>query len=79
MGSFCFQMGFGSGHPRSVDYFQSDYGSFSEVHNKDTRVEDCDINFQYYIDRAERIIRKIQSGGKKQVVKVIHSASVGTW
>ena len=41
-GSFCFQMGFGSGHPRSVDYFQSDYDSFSEVHNKDTRVENVD-------------------------------------
>jgi len=38
---------------------------------KTIKVEESDINFDYYIMRAEKIIRKIQSGNKKETVKVI--------
>lgn len=38
-GFFCFQTGFGSGHPRSVDYFTEHYENESEFLDKDVRVE----------------------------------------
>ena len=38
-GFFCFQTGFGPGHPRSVDYFTEHYQNESEFLDKDVRVE----------------------------------------
>jgi hypothetical protein len=37
---------------------------------KETNVATAGINYQYYIERAERIIHKIQTGGKKRSVIV---------
>lgn len=37
----------------------------------DTSVSSLDIDFNYYIQRTERIVRKIKTGGKKQVIKTI--------
>jgi len=42
-GYLCFQTGFGSGHPRSVDYFAETFASESEYVNKDVRVENVEI------------------------------------
>lgn len=39
-GCFCFQTGFGPGHPRSVDYFAEHFENDVEFVNKDHRVED---------------------------------------
>ncbi len=39
-GHFCFQTGFGPGHPRSVDYFADTFEGDEEFINKDVRVED---------------------------------------
>lgn len=48
-------------------------GNFLTVCNylpKTIKVEDCNIDFQYYIDKAYRIINKIKLEGKKGVKKV---------
>ncbi len=37
---------------------------------KNTDVATAGINYQYYIERAERIIHKIQTNGKKRKVVV---------
>lgn len=42
-GYFCFQTGFGPGHPRSVDYFTESYSSEQEFVDKDVRVEDVEV------------------------------------
>ena len=34
-------------------------------------MDGCNINFDYYIERAERIVRKIKTHGKKQNIKTI--------
>jgi SAM-dependent methyltransferase len=39
-GYFCFQTGYGPGHPRSVDYFAESFANEEEFVNKDVRVED---------------------------------------
>jgi hypothetical protein len=36
---------------------------------KTTKVEDCNINYQYYIDKAYRIINKVKLSGRKEVKK----------
>lgn len=41
-GFLCFQTGFGPGHPRSVDYFTSDYENEAQFVDKDVRVENVD-------------------------------------
>ena len=41
-GFLCFQTGFGPGHPRSVDYFTTDYQNEAEFVDKDVRVENVD-------------------------------------
>lgn len=40
-GYFCFQMGFGTGHTKSVDYFHN-YDE-TDTHHRDTRVEDVEV------------------------------------
>jgi len=42
-GYFCFQTGYGSGHPRSVDYFTDSYTNEKEFVDKDVRVEDLSV------------------------------------
>lgn len=40
-GWFCFQTGYGPGHPRSVDYFADSFTNEAEFVDKDVRVEDA--------------------------------------
>lgn len=57
-GYFCFQTGFGPGHPRSVDYFAEKFNTEAEFVDKDVRCEnpdhlkndlvDCGFNFLDY-------------------------------
>lgn len=42
-GYFCFQTGYGPGHPRSVDYFTDSYTQEAEFVDKDVRVEDLSV------------------------------------
>lgn len=42
-GYFCFQTGFGPGHPRSVDYFAESFSTEAEFVDKDVRVEDAEV------------------------------------
>jgi len=42
-GYFCFQTGYGPGHPRSVDYFTDSYANETEFVDKDVRVEDLSV------------------------------------
>ena len=39
--------------------------------SKDTKVEECQINYEYYIDKANTIISKIKTHGSKRIVKII--------
>lgn len=50
-GFFCFQTGFGPGHPRSVDYFTEHYENESEFLDKDVRVESMTL-LQYDLEDA---------------------------
>lgn len=44
---------------------------------KGTRVEDCDINYNYYIERAERIIKRIRKSYKS--VKIEKNQQLSLW
>lgn len=43
---------------------------------KDTLVKDCDINYNYYIDRAERIIKKIDKYYKSSLNKDVQQLTL---
>jgi len=40
---------------------------------KETNVKDMDINYDYYIDKAENMLLKIVTNGKKKKVVKIHN------
>lgn len=67
--------------PRSIIEKNEDSGKGYKVKvcnflSKDTKVSEADINFDYYISKAQRLIDKIALGGKKPVKKIENQISL---